>query len=242
MSQFYLVLAICDFHPRGDLAAHKPARSQTLRACVVYAKACARARACLLCGLVFVVSNSREVVPSDGTILFCFVVVNYFSLLWAVFGEGMEAVGGRSPFAGLTSVAGMNQSTYIYSQALLHACMSGPAGPALQRLSQETAMACNPPGSLVSRCVSGPPDSRLPHGVLPELLSWCCLANCVRSWCWGCVAPEGRRATGIRPPTHITQNTQHARTHTRTHARTRTRTRTFTHTHTHARVRAEKHC
>ena len=45
----------------------------------------------------------------------------------------------------------MNQSTYIYSQALLHACMGGPAGPALQRLSQESAVACSSRGTRVSR-------------------------------------------------------------------------------------------
>ena len=55
------------------------------------------------------------------------------------------------PVERFSSLACVSQSAYVYCQALLHACMDGPAGAALKRLSQESATACANRGPLVSR-------------------------------------------------------------------------------------------
>lgn len=68
---------------------------------------------------------------------------------------GAAGAGGRNsdikPVERFSSLACVSQSAYVYCQALLHACMDGPAGAALKRLSQESATACANRGPLVSR-------------------------------------------------------------------------------------------
>ena len=54
---------------------------------------------------------------------------------------------------GISSMACINQGTYLYCQALLHACMdgAGTVGLAIRCISQESAASCADRGSLVAR-------------------------------------------------------------------------------------------